>query len=266
MNEKFEGIVLFKRPYKEKDVLVKIITPKFGTKMFYVKGGYKANHPLLSQLMPMTHNQYIGTVNKEGLSFLKEAQSLSFYSKIQTDPIMYAHGMYILQLIDASLEDAVSSLETYHLLQSALKRMNAGECPEILVNYVELALLKNFGVNFNWTDCVICHRREGPFDFSVRKNGLLCQAHWHEDPFRLHIHPKAVGVARVLALVQLNQIDGIKVSDEIKIELRRLMDEIYNEYVGIHLKAKSYLDKINQPDDFFKQQQALLKKRKPSKD
>ncbi|SDI31125.1 DNA repair protein RecO [Dolosicoccus paucivorans] len=266
MNEQFDGVVLFKRPYKEKDLLVKIFTQPYGTKMFYIRRGQSANHSLAPQLMPMTYNQYIGTINEEGLSFIKEATTLSFYPAIQGDPLIYAYGTYLLQLVDASLPDETPSKEVYQMLLQVLQRMNVKEPVEILINFVELHLLKEFGVNFDWRGCAICHRQEGPFDFSVRKNGLLCQEHWIEDPVRLHIDPKAVGIARVLALVQLTQIDGIKVSPYIKEELRRLIDEIYEEYVGIRLRAKSYLDKLNQPDEFFKKQQALLKKRNHSSD
>lgn len=264
MNEPFDGVVLFKRPYKEKDLLVKIFTQKYGTKMFYIRRGQSANHSLRPQLMPMTYNQYIGTVNEEGLSFIKEGATVSFYPTIQGDALIYAYGTYLLQLVDAALPDETPSEKVYNLLVQVLTRMNNKEPVEILINFVELHLLKEFGVNFDWRGCVICHCQEGPFDFSLRKHGLLCRKHWIEDSFRLHLDPKAVGIARVLALVELTQIDGIKVSSPIKEELRRLIDEIYEEYVGIRLRAKSYLDKLNQPDEFFKKQQALLKKRNHS--
>ena len=71
MNERFEGIVLFKRKYREHDALVKIFTNDFGTRMFFVKRLETPNHPLASQLVPLTINDYIGTINLDGLSFLK---------------------------------------------------------------------------------------------------------------------------------------------------------------------------------------------------
>ena len=48
MNERFEGIVLFKRPHREHDGLVKIFTQEFGTKMFFVRGLYRGYHRLTS--------------------------------------------------------------------------------------------------------------------------------------------------------------------------------------------------------------------------
>ena len=84
MNERFEGIVLFQRKHREHDALVKIFTEDYGTKMFFVRGLQKPNHRLTSQLIPLTVNHYIGNINEEGLSFLKEANTIEIHRKIQT--------------------------------------------------------------------------------------------------------------------------------------------------------------------------------------
>ena len=53
-------------------------------------------------------------------------------------------------------------------------------------------------------------------------------------------------VARRLSQVDLKQIQNINLSDQTLKDLRTLMDAIYQEYVGIRLKSKSYLDQISQ--------------------
>ena len=85
MRERFEGIVLFKRKHREHDALVKIFTAAYGTKMFFIKRLEKPNHPMGSQLIPLTMNEYIGTINQEGLSFLTEASTIQFNRLVQSD-------------------------------------------------------------------------------------------------------------------------------------------------------------------------------------
>ena len=55
-------------------------------------------------------------------------------------------------------------------------------------------------------------------------------------------------LARRLSQVDLKQIQNINLSDQTLKDLRVLMDAIYQEYVGIRLKSKSYLDQITQLD------------------
>ena len=38
-NTSFAGIVMYRRPYKERDLLVKFLTDKRGPMMFFVRGG-----------------------------------------------------------------------------------------------------------------------------------------------------------------------------------------------------------------------------------
>lgn len=244
MLENFEGIVLFKRDYKEQDALVKIFTPAFGTKMFYIKGLNKGSHPLQSMTLPLTRNQYVGTIHDTGLSFIREGESLQTYRQIQTDFINQAYAVYMSQLFDAAIDDNTPAPELYQLFQRILEKLDQGMQAEILTTFVELHLLTYFGVGLNFKHCVKCDNVQGPFDFSVTHGGLLCHHHWSMDPYRLQISPKSVHVAYMLANIHIDQVNQVNLSQETLQGLRLLMDEIYKEFVGIKLRGKSYLDKI----------------------
>ena len=61
----------------------------------------------------------------------------------------------------------------------------------------------------------------------------------------MHLSRKALYVARQLALVSSpKQIGSIQLSGETTSELRRLFDTIMEEYVGIRLKSKKFLDQM----------------------
>lgn len=261
MNERFNGIVLFKRKHREHDALVKIFTDNFGTKMFFVQGLEKPNHRLNSQLIPLTINQYLGNINDDGLSFLQEASTVKFNRNIQIDYLKQAYSAYIAQLVDAAIEDNMVDTNLYNIFKKALELIEANDFYEIITIAVEIKLLEYFGVNLNFTQCLVCQTDQQPFDFSVRLHGVLCKNHYNEDPYRLHVSPKAMYVASVLAQVSLNQIHSINVSRETIDELRRLMDEIYKEFVGIRLKSKKYLNNLNKLSDSMNK---VIKKRKNS--
>lgn len=244
MNERFDGIVLFKRPYRENDALVKIFTDQFGTKMFFVKGLEKANHPNRSQLLALTYNSYVGNINDTSLSFIKEAKTLDMFRNIQIDYERQAYSSYIIQLIDAAISDNTREEEIYHLLLEVLEAIDQGFLPQIATIYIELHLLKQFGFALDFNACRVCGSRQHPFDFSISMQGVLCQKHWQEDPYRLRISPKAMYIAQMLSNTAFHLIQSVNVSSTSLKELRRLMDEIYKEFVGLRLKSKSYLDQL----------------------
>lgn len=244
MNERFEGIVLFKRKHREHDSLVKIFTNEYGTRMFFVKRLEKPNHPLASQLLPLTINDYIGTINVDGLSFLREASTLNFNRNIQEDIMNQAYSAYISQLVDAAVDDNVPHQKLYELFKLALELINQKKSPEIITAFMEIYLLPEFGTHIQWQQCVVCGTSQQPFDFSIRRQGVLCQQHLFEDDLRLRISPRAMYIASILAKAELAQIQTVNVSNETLNNLKRLLDEIYQEFVGLRLKSKSYLDQM----------------------
>ena len=263
LNERFEGIVLFHRPYKEDDALVKIFTDRFGTKMFYLKHVKQGKHPLASHIIPLTCHRYIGRIQDQGLSFLKEGEALDYFKHNQEDFLRQAYAAYLGQLIDASIDDNQVDLDLYKLLKLSLSLLDQGKSPEIICHSVQLALLDRFGVALNFRECSVCGSLEGPFDFSFKHQGILCHHHYDYDPYRLHLSPRAVEVARRLSAIDLSLLGEVKVSRETLAELKRLMDEIYQEYVGIRLRAKSYLDQVSDLDQVA---QVLAVKRQNSQD
>ncbi|MBG9983197.1 DNA repair protein RecO [Aerococcaceae bacterium DSM 111020] len=244
MNESFEGIVLFKRPYRDLDALVKIFTQNYGTKMFFVKALNKPNHSLNSHTLPLTKHSYIGTINQDSLSFLKEANTLNMYRQVQMDPVIQAYAVYASQLVDAACPDNEPRPEIYQLLSETLNKLDQHIAPEIIIAYIELRLLPEFGTYFNFEHCLYCQTIQGPFDMSIRQMGLLCPRHYHQDSHRMQTDPNAIYILQHLQRLSLEDIQNVSLSPQLLAEIRRLMDAIYDEYVGLRLKSKSYLNQL----------------------
>ncbi len=51
--------------------------------------------------------------------------------------------------------------------------------------------------------------------------GLLCQAHWHLDPYRLHLDKRTVYYLRLLSVVDLNRLNSIKVKGTDKDQFKK---------------------------------------------
>lgn len=239
-----KGIILFSKNHKEKDKLVKIFTESAGKMMFFVKGAHRQNNPLTPALLPFTEAVYIGDFREEGLSFLNNAKDIQGFRKIQEDIFLSGYGTYLLNLADAAIDDRVYDPHLYHFLHQALSLMNTEVDAEIITNIFEVQLLQRFGVSPTWSHCVLCGQTQGKFDYSSKYNGVLCQNHWSADEHRYHADPRAVHFVRLFSAISYDKLQEVNVKSETKAQIRLFIDALYEEYVGIHLKSKKFIDQM----------------------
>lgn len=248
-NNTFDAIIISIRKHKEKDALVKLFTLEHGKRMFFVRNHFKPNHPLKSALLPFTYSTFEGNVSDNGLSFLKEYKDSQVFRHIHEDIYLNAYATYLTNLCDAAIEDRIEDRDLFSLLLQSLEAMNSGVDPEIIVNIFEMNLLQYFGVHPHLSSCRICGSQKEPFDFSARFSGVICANHFHEDPNRLHINPAAIYFARLFLKLRPEQVNDISIREDNKRAIRLFIDFLYDEYVGIRLKSKSYIDRMYEWED-----------------
>lgn len=252
--EEVEGIVLYHRKHRERDYLVKIFTKKFGKIMFFVRGSKRQTGSIFQAIQPFTKAIYIADIRDEGLSFLNGSKNVEKSRDLQTDIFKHAYATYICALIDAAIEDHFEYVSLYNLLEQALHLMNEGYEPEVISNILETKLLAVFGVAPNFQSCAICQKTKGIFDFSDKYHGILCSNHFYEDPRRLHIDPKAVHIVRLYSVINLEKVGDISIKATTQNEIKRLLDHIYDQSVGLSLKSKKFIDNLYKWEDTLKKE------------
>ena len=259
-NEEFRGIVVKRQNYRERDMLVTIFTDHFGFKTFFLRGAHKRGFKMRAAILPFTHGTYIGKINDNGFSFITTTHDVEQYKQISQDIILNAYASYILELARQAFENNIERAQQwFDQIAMALNLINEGYDSAIVTNIIEVRLLGCFGVQPNWHSCVICGDTKETFDYSEGYGGLLCQNHWHLDPNRLHLDQRTLFFLRKFSVIDLTQLNSIKVKESTKYNLRRALDEIYNNQVGVYIKAKKFLDHMDSLKNIFD-----MKKKSPS--
>ncbi len=250
--EEINAIVLFTKNYREKDRLVKLFTESRGKKMFFVKGANRKNNPLTAAIQPYTKANFIADIKDEGLSFLNNVKEIQPFEEIQKDIFISAYATYILNLVDAAIEDNYYDPHLFGFTNEALDLLNRKSDAEIITNIFEIQLLNRFGIQLNWQKCAVCEQTSGKFDFSYNYNGVLCEAHYHLDERRSHFDPNVVYFIRLFSSIRYDQINAINLRQEVKDSIRVAIDELYGEYVGIQLKSKKFIDEMKNWENLLK--------------
>lgn len=251
-----KGLVLFAKDYKEKDKLVKIFTESFGKQMFFIKNAHRKNNPLMPALLPFTQAVYIGDFRTEGLSFINSSKEVRPFLAIQQDIFLNAYATYILNLADTAIEDRVYDPGLFSFSMQALELIDEGKDPEVITNIYEIQLLHRFGVAIDWRSCRVCGQTQGRFDYSSKYSGVLCEKHWDLDQHRYHGDPKAIHFIRLFSAVSYEKLNKIEVHTETKAQIRKIIDELYDEYVGVHLKSKKFIDQMKTWENTLKEKRS----------
>lgn len=250
--EEVEGIVLYQRKHRERDFLVKIFTKRLGKIMFFVRGSKRPQGEVFQAIQPFTKATFIADVRMEGLSFIRGAKNIEQNKNLQLDIFNNAYATYISGLVDAALEDNIPNYQMYNLLLDGLHLIDEGYEPEVISNILEVKFLDFFGVSPNFRGCSVCGKTKGTFDYSDKYYGILCSEHFFEDTRRLHIIPKAVHLVRLYSVINLETIGEISIKKNTQEEIKRLIDHMYDQLVGLKLKSKKFIDDLYKWEDFMK--------------
>ena len=248
----FRGIIMFRRDYRESDLLVKILTDKIGPAMFFVKGAKKRGFRLAADILPFTHGEYIGSLTDNGLSFINTASDTSQYRSIASDISKNAYATYILALVDSAFQDGQGIGGWFNQVAAALDLINSGLDEQVIANVIETQLLVRFGVAPTWDRCVICGRDDLPLDFSEQYGGMLCRNHWHLDERRLHLDQRTVYYLQRFSTLNLQKLNSIKINSTTKRRLQFVLDSLYDNEVGLNLKSKKFIRQMGQWEEKLK--------------
>ena len=248
----FRGIIMFRRDYRERDLLVKILTDKIGPAMFFVKGAKKRGFRLAADILPFTHGEYIGSLTDNGLSFINTASDTSQYRSIASDISKNAYATYILALVDSAFQDGQGIGGWFNQVAAALDLINSGLDEQVIANVIETQLLVRFGVAPTWDRCVICGRDDLPLDFSEQYGGMLCRNHWHLDERRLHLDQRTVYYLQRFSTLNLQKLNSIKINSTTKRRLQFVLVSLYDNEVGLNLKSKKFIRQMGQWEEKLK--------------
>lgn len=240
----FNGIVMYRRSYRERDLLVKILTDQIGPAMFYVRGAKKRGFKMAADILPFTHGHYIGTLNQHGLCYIKTASSTTQYMHIASDLQKSAYASYILNLVDTAFDEGVPMGGWFGQVATGISKIDQGLDPQIISNIFEVQLLGRFGVQPTWDHCVICGQSQPPLDFSERYGGVLCQRHWQLDPDRMHLDRRTIHYLQLFATLNLRDLHSISVGTVTKKRLAWVLDTLYDDEVGLNLKTKRFIKQL----------------------
>ena len=104
---------------------------------------------------------------------------------------------------------------------------------EVMLNYL--------GIKPVIDNCVNCGSKVDIVTISSYKGGYLCKSCVYDEVI---VNIKTIKLLRMFYYVDINKISKLDISDNIKKELNRFIDDYYDRYSGLYLKSKTFLKNL----------------------
>lgn len=250
MLEKCEGIVIRTTNYSETNKIVTLFTREWGKVGVMARGAKKPNSRLAAVTQLFTYGYFL--VQKgNGLGTLQQGEMIASMRAIKEDIFLTAYSSYIVDLADKSTEDKKPNPFLFELIYQSLNLINEGYDAEIIMNIFEMKMLNSLGLYPILDKCSVCGSADGHFSFSIREGGLICHRCLGKDPYHFKITPATVKLLRLFYFFDLSRLGNISVKPETKAELKKVISAYYDEYSGLNLKTKRFLNQMAKFDGMF---------------
>ena len=253
-----EAVVLRRLQYGETDNILTLYSPEIGRFSAIAKGARKAISRLSGATEVLTCTRF-GLASGKSLEIVTQAEVSESFSALRLDLPRLAHGLYLADLLDHSVEDHAPNSLLYQMLLAGLRQTGALAPPELAARWFEVQLLRDLGYAPQIFQCAVCQTpvagefaRDEMFALSVQMGGVLCPRHAHPEAngdhsglgmgaLRLLQTLERLGPEGAIALPSLPAA-GPKSLDQVRLALRRSL----RARLERDLKSLEFLDSLRQ--------------------
>lgn len=238
-----EGIVIKAVKYSESDLILTILSRKFGKISVYAKGARRVKSPMMSSTQPFALSMFSLTPTS-GSFRLQRADLIKNYYKLSSVLDKYYYGSYFMEFCEKVLMENQTNIRLFDLLKDSLEILETTEHYRLLRIIFELKALEYVGLKpevLKCSNCGIIDLRASTM-FNISEGGLVCPSCSNQAKSFMKLDPSTVRLIKYIYENDSKKSSEAKVSDILIAEARNLIDFYFKEHLGIlHLKSLDFL-------------------------
>lgn len=240
MIEKIEGIVISERDFSETSKIINILTNDRGIIGVMCKGAKTLKSPFRSVTGKLVYGNFNLYYKKDKLSTLISVDVIDAFKNIKKDIEKISYASFLLELSEQVMKQT-SNTSVYQILIQALIKINECFDPLIITNIVELKYLDYLGVMPVIDACSKCGSKTSIATLSSTKGGYVCNKCLTNEKI---VNDKTIKLIRMFYYVDISKITKMNISDISKLEINSFLDEYYDNYTGLYLKSKLFINDL----------------------
>lgn len=238
--EKIEGIIVSVNDFKESSKILNIFTKEYEVIGVIAKGCKSIKSTLRSVTDRLTYGYFYMNYREDKLSVLSSVDVINPFKNIKKDIECISYASYILDLATQVYKQNNSS-DIYKLLIDSLIKINELYDPMVITNILELKYLDYLGVMPVLDRCSVCGSEKSIATLSSSRGGYICNNCLKNDRM---VSAKTIKLIRMFYYVDISKIEKLDISELCKNEINTFLNEYYENYTGLYLKSKNFINNI----------------------
>ncbi len=239
------GIVLRSYSMRESDRLVTVLTEDLGKVKIAVRGARKIKSRLGGHLQILNHALLLVSSSRT-LDVVSGAEAKESFGFIKQNLPLLARSLYLMELTDAIIPEAVPQPSSYYCLLAALRLMNNQNEPNLITAYYELKVLQDNGYMPELYRCMKCGIEivQGRHSFSASQGGVVCD---DCESFSLNTRSLSVEGLKILRFFSRVSIDRaleLRLSGYQHSEVKNLLGELIICVLEKKLNAPNFIEHL----------------------
>lgn len=232
-----EGIVVSETNYSETSKVLNVLTKEHGLIGIMSKGCRNIKSPLRSVSTKLTYGKFIIYYKENKLSTLKEITLINSFKNLKKDITQISYASYLLEL-STQVSKQNDNPKIFTLLIDALKKIEEGFDPLVILNILELKYLDYLGITPIIDSCAVCGNKNNIVTLSSYKGGYICKNCYNHEKI---VSEKAIKLIRMFFYVDISKITKLEISESAKNEINIFLNDYYDRYTGLYLKSKKFI-------------------------
>ncbi len=223
---KVKGIVLSENNMGDYDKMLTILTPNLGKISCVAKGARKPKSALLAGTQLFCFCEYL-MYQGTNTYHINSCETIEMFYKIRTDleKLKYAiHLNKIVQDITDENDNCYNILQLY--LNALYSIAETDKDKDLIVSIFKLRVLKNLGLTPRIIECVNCREKENLQYFSIKDNGVKCEACARQDKSAIYMSESTANAVKYTILAPAKKVFSFNLKNE-SLEEFKLISKIY---------------------------------------
>jgi DNA repair protein RecO (recombination protein O) len=243
---KVEAIVLRTVDYGESHKILTLLTAEMGKIAVLARGAKKPRSDLNAISQPFTYGSYLLLIGQKGMGTIVQAELVDSYRLIREELYRATYASYVVEMADRFTEEREPSPAVFLLLLTLLKYMTEDKDPEVLARICEVKMLDLAGIRPELFHCAHCFKEvDDAIRFSVLHGGPLCSNCHSADERAVWMKPSTLKLLQTFQGMDVRRIGQIRVSDDVKRQLNKILRQYLDEYSGVQLRSRAFLDQLH---------------------
>ncbi len=226
---KVNGIIIAENNMGDFDKMLTILTPNLGKIGCSAKGSRRPKSLLLSGTQFLCFGEYMLFKGSETYT-MNSCETIEMFYNIRTDLDKLTYASYITKIINDITTENQNSFNTLKLFLNTLYMISETDKDlDFITSVFKIRILKILGFTPNVLECTSCHSKEDLKYFSIKDNGVKCNACGRQDTSCLQLSDATRNAIIYILKTDPKKIFSFELSESCKKELELISSIYLNE-------------------------------------